>query len=67
MQSFIIHGNSKNLGEKITDYFKKKLDECIEENGIGSLIVLNKSQELDMLVVREQLKKLPRTPASSPR
>lgn len=56
MQSFVIHSNAKNLGEKITDYFKKKLDECIEENGRESLIVLNRSQELDMLVVREQRK-----------
>lgn len=58
MQSFIIYGNAKNLGEKITDYFKKKLDECIEKNGRESLIVLNRSQELDMLVVREQRKKV---------
>lgn len=56
MQGFVIKCKSKNVGEKIIEHFKKKLNECIDFNGITSLITLKESQEVDKLVVKEQLR-----------
>lgn len=58
MQEFVIKCSAKNLGEKITEHFKSKLNECIETNGRTSLIAVRESQELDKLVVKEQLKRV---------
>lgn len=58
MQGFVIKCKAESVGEKITEHFKKKLNECIDFNGLTSLITLKESQEVDMLVVREQLRRV---------
>jgi len=58
IKGFLIKGKSENIGTLIVNHFKANLNECIEKNGTTSLIVLNKSQELDNLIVREQIKLL---------
>ena len=58
MKAFLICGKAKDIGNVITDHFKNNLNKCINANGLKADITIRLSQELDMLVVKEQLKKV---------
>lgn len=57
MTGFLIQCKAKDIGESITNYFKKNLNEYLESNTTLNDRSIKLSQELDKLVVREQLKR----------
>lgn len=58
MQGFVIKCTTQNIGEKITEHFKSKLNEHLNSNTPLDSKSIKLSQELDRLVVREQMKRV---------
>lgn len=58
MKGFLICCKAKDIGMKITDHFKNNLNEHLNSNTLLNSTSIKLSQELDMLVVREQMKKV---------
>lgn len=58
MNGFIIHCKAKNVGIEITNHFKKNLNKHLESNEPLDNTSIKLSQESDMLIVREQSKRV---------
>ena len=58
MSGFVIKCKAQKIGEKITEHFKSKLNEHLNSNALLDSSSIKLSQELDMLVVKEQIKKV---------
>lgn len=58
MKGFVIKCTAQNIGEKITEHFRSKLNEHLNSNNLLDTSSIKLSQELDMLVVKEQIKKV---------